>query len=852
MQHLNAPTNQVEQPYKVPYLCSDAEYDGQCFWDFPQRQGWGLWLVDAVLYKGIFHRIFNTPRTNVRIEVASLIQAWWYFGMLHEVLGTSVNLQDFVTSPAEDGTRYITTEALESSAEAFYRRLKQLPLQEAAAVLEKGILCVNHVHVSVEFLAKRIEDSMKKLPKVNGERPRIRGMQVSQGGQISITGTTILDIIAHTKKNPYRSVAHNGRKFEISVEELELFALAQLRIYGREILSHELEVSVCVLGYALSHALRNISLKLGLTSATLQEYRGWYIPASIHRRIMSNQLCPRVFHRLRPTLLLGGSYFLSQLAFGPEPPVGTHHADCTKDLCVADRLKDGVNPKNHAVPNCGCESVAEDVVLMQIMAIIEEGETPLLRLVTSSEAQLEIEVFPARDMYYAAISHVWSDGLGNSEANEVFSCQWRRLQALVDGVFPLDFKETSTPFWLDTICIPICKNKSHTRDQCRRRRLRENSIRRMRKIYRDADHVLILDATMISLPSCLSIQEFGLRLACSKWMRRLWTLHEGAMARRAFVRIRDGWVSLDQLSGQIYTITFSDQSENSDKVLSSLGQNEAAVPWRLCLRTWTSSGSGGQYLLESVWNEARNRETKYLEDRYVVIASLLDLDNIETTYHFTEAEQMIEDLLTKLTKFPIMLLFTTGPRLQKRGLRWAPATLDVRIHPLRTEVPPAVRTPEGLVVDCKGLYLNIQPEWDRRFHWDGQWTRVLERGANLEGCCAWAVEFPEDDGDNCLYTVNIVAENHEDPRIAIDEKLAIILQPMPSDSSPYIRAVLVSCQYKGNDIQYANYRAPLAWKRHSKADDQEKARKVVESGSYQLIPATWDGREEGTRKWCIG
>ena len=496
MEHLRALTNKVDKRIRVPYLCSNAEYDGQGFWDFPRRQGWDPYLIYASLEMGLFSKIFRAKRTSSPSAAAALLQAWWYFGMLHEVLGASVVLEDFITPPERTRTQYITTKAIEDSIKAFHRRLKQLPLQEASAILEQGIRCVNHVHISVENLAKRIEDSLKKLPKGESERSYIRGMELSEGGRISITGTTLLDIIAHAKANPCDSVnqSWNGAKMDMLSAAQEDIELMQLRIYGREILSHDLEVSICVLGYTLSHSLKSISLKLGLTSAAVIENRGWYIPASIHRRIVLNGLCPRVVHRLEYRLLLGGAYYLSLLEFGPEPPFGTHHVDCTKDLCVADRLKDGINPKSHAVPNCDCGNVAEDLVLQKVMTIIEQGETPILRLVASSEDDLDIEFAPAHGIPYAAISHVWSDGLGNSEANELFSCQWRRVQSLVDDVFPHDFKPTSTPFWLDIICIPVYKNINHTADQCRRRKLREASIQRMRQIYCEADHVLIVDA----------------------------------------------------------------------------------------------------------------------------------------------------------------------------------------------------------------------------------------------------------------------------------------------------------------------------------------------------------------------
>ena len=79
---------------------------------------------------------------------------------------------------------------------------------------------------------------------------------------------------------------------------------------------------------------------------------------------------------------------------------------------------------------------------------------------------------------YVCISHVWSDGLGNPHANSIPRCQYERLSAMIDRLYP----SLKMPFWIDTICVP--------REPLA---LRRQTIMLMRKTYRNAEMVLILD-----------------------------------------------------------------------------------------------------------------------------------------------------------------------------------------------------------------------------------------------------------------------------------------------------------------------------------------------------------------------
>lgn len=55
----------------------------------------------------------------------------------------------------------------------------------------------------------------------------------------------------------------------------------------------------------------------------------------------------------------------------------------------------------------------------------------------------------------------------------------------------------------------------------------------MRQIYEQAKSVLIIDAQLAEIdPRPLDCVEICARVVFSPWMRRLWTLQEGAVARK--------------------------------------------------------------------------------------------------------------------------------------------------------------------------------------------------------------------------------------------------------------------------------------------------------------------------------
>jgi hypothetical protein len=134
------------------------------------------------------------------------------------------------------------------------------------------------------------------------------------------------------------------------------------------------------------------------------------------------------------------------------------------------------------------------------------------------------------DIAYVAISHVWTDDLGNVQRNALPRCQMLRLSELtrsLPGCAP-----NSTPFWIDTIGRPP--------DVAGQNEAQGLAVGVMRRTYEDAYAVLVLDSWLQSLAiKGLSDTEILLRIVCSAWNSRPWTLQEGALANTLFFQFAD-------------------------------------------------------------------------------------------------------------------------------------------------------------------------------------------------------------------------------------------------------------------------------------------------------------------------
>lgn len=259
----------------------------------------------------------------------------------------------------------------------------------------------------------------------------------------------------------------------------------------------------------LCHALWNIAVKRDGPQTKSEHVQNWLLSKEYEADLLlKNGWCLWEVQKSRMT---GGgvdtpAYLLQLVRKKPEWDRKTHDK-CKKTECVANNVDESDYVTRHVVEGCGCKHQQADIE--QLHTILKEGGIPLVSISPTGEVDEEdkpsfkIEIVKKKSgKPYAAISHVWSDGLGNTDGNSLPACQiallYERARVLImdkeyvpkytGGPFGgihtgaaklIHFvsnqtrKDESVLLWIDTLCIP------HQRD------VRSLAIQRIKNVYLD-------------------------------------------------------------------------------------------------------------------------------------------------------------------------------------------------------------------------------------------------------------------------------------------------------------------------------------------------------------------------------
>ena len=190
-----------------------------------------------------------------------------------------------------------------------------------------------------------------------------------------------------------------------------------------------------------------------------------------------------------------------------------------------------------------------------------------------------------------ALSYVWADGLGSTSENRLSMCQLQQLSALVSTLRP------DAAFWIDSICVP---KAGHAR---------KKAISMIARTYQDAEAYLVLDSSLQLMKSTGSLGAKLLAVLTSGWMRRLWILQEGMLAKQLYIQFADANKALGDLIPQ-----------TSDMLLQRYQADLAAELFRLMKRS-----GYGTYTIGNASRSLRWRDTTRATDEALAVASLLGI-----------------------------------------------------------------------------------------------------------------------------------------------------------------------------------------------------------------------------------
>ena len=401
--------------------------------------------------------------------------------------------------------------------------------------------------------------------------------------------------------------------------------------------------------------------------------------------------CPnditRLTDKFTSTQLL---YFLSKMK---KPPSVASHRDCTTKCCLAHPVSLSQHRTRHCEA-CSNENTCADISIdhRPVVNILRSGALPLLRITSQknepNRVTLELCSSGTDTAHYVAISHVWADGLGNSEANSLPQCQLARLGRMLD---PFAEAGKRPLVWLDTLCCPVEPEGKAL------------GLLQMKRTYAEANKTLILDSTLYNYNSQnLNAAELHARYLTSGWMRRLWTLQERTLSSDPWIQFIDGPLSLIPMFSRLKKI--HDENLNYRRLVQDMWIDSQPLS---LYNYYSPNGVPDLRLLDRALS---HRNTTVASDEAPCIATLMNLD-VSKILSLSGEDRMCKvwDLLAAAngSLLPCNMIFLDGPKLSRRGYRWAPSTLlppgerfrPVQSRLLRWRGPQGKPTSEGLMAN---------------------------------------------------------------------------------------------------------------------------------------------------------
>ncbi|KIX96499.1 uncharacterized protein Z520_07765 [Fonsecaea multimorphosa CBS 102226] len=371
------------------------------------------------------------------------------------------------------------------------------------------------------------------------------------------------------------------------------------------------------------------------------------------------------------------------------------HSKCTGSTCVGNYVDPEGYQTQHTEAGCECELIGADQD--QVVSILEGGGIPVVGFSwygINRDEPLSI-IKSSSSTPYVAISHVWSHGLGNVRTNAIRKCQMIRLWGYFQKLQGMEHQpaETQRFFWLDTLCVPLANDES-----------RKAAIARLTETYREAEIVLVLDQDLQRCPIPTTTEEISMRLGCSDWMRRLWTLKEGVLARNLHLQFLDGVVDLAKER---------ERHEGKVSISDNIGSDSRQLYSDIEILNIAIEGSDFEVTkLIHISNALRYRSTSRTGDEAICIATFLGF-HTDRVYDLPP-ERRIPYLLSHIPQVPRHIMFMAGTKLQDEGYRWAPASFlnrntstDTYALTAGSSVP---RTTAGLSVEFPGFTIKYGGE----------------------------------------------------------------------------------------------------------------------------------------------
>jgi hypothetical protein len=321
------------------------------------------------------------------------------------------------------------------------------------------------------------------------------------------------------------------------------------------------------------------------------------------------------------------------------------HGECTPESCVVSTRDSSNDPPKHFPESCKCSNSMPS--LEDVKRLLQGRKIPVV--------DDGLNVKDSLATHFVAISHVWGDGLRGTTEKGLPGCQIKRLAQMARRILEHRGRDArGGAFWIDTLCIPEIDA------------LRHRAIGLMGQTYKEAEAVLVIDSGLRDISSSAPLEEIMFHMVFSRWMQRLWTFQEAALAKKLYFEFSDALVSLDDLYEEYFSIP-EKEKEHFNPVLIDL-----RIALERAHRGYLPGFSGFDF--RDVYRILRRRTTSKQSDQTLAVSGVLNLDAFELA-RISDPDQRMETFLLRIGKLPSNIIFQFGvSRLEKRGFRWAPKT----------------------------------------------------------------------------------------------------------------------------------------------------------------------------------
>jgi hypothetical protein len=468
--------------YSIPYVGS-LEFDNETFRDYPARIGYAM-SVDGIL----------ELRPDVEYEhYTYLLQSWLFFGLITTMLnqeGLVFDRQALISQTSLNRPQ-VDCSALRPIIDTWYSQASESLQRERSALHLKFYL--DTLRVAQRNL-KSFDFDMEKNDSLNASRER------------ALVALSVKCCIRAFLIMLQRYHKHDMDDKFVIVEECEYISPSGA-IAQEYLINH---------GWCLTHT------------------------SDLLRRLNIEEV------------------YIATAVRGHSATICNHSLCNTQQGCVALSVNNKEFKPLHTSRDCQCTVTAPK--MCDVRSIIEQGDVPVVEVCRDQTGGLQLNVKVVDvDTRYTAISHVWSQGLADPRINGLYHCQLSRLIKDITGVLSKAsrvprrvwhrtttgkylWKTTEEPItlWLDAFCIP-CFDPDNPVESLA---IKRKAIQLMTPVYAGASQVLVLDKSLetvdyrLANPDLVQATDraFHYWLSFSPWMTRCWTLQEGALAKRLFVR----------------------------------------------------------------------------------------------------------------------------------------------------------------------------------------------------------------------------------------------------------------------------------------------------------------------------